>query len=71
MKFFMYSNLKTEYPVVIILESSFEEDCEMFMPKYTYDDKSSFESAIAEILSSEHVMKVIQMLYSKAAMLSN
>lgn len=67
----MYSNPETEYPVAITLESSFEEDCEMFMPKYTCDDKSSFESAIAEILSSEHVMKVIQMLYSKAAMLSN
>lgn len=66
----MYSNPETEYLVVITLESSFEEDCEMFMPKYTCDDKSSFESAITEILSSEHVMKVIQMLYSKAAMLS-
>lgn len=67
----MYSNPETEYPVAITLESSFEEDCEMFSPKYTCNDKSSFETAITEILSSEQVMKVIQMLYSKAAMLSN
>lgn len=67
----MYSNPETEYPVAITLESSFEEDCEMFIPKYTCNDKSSFEAAIEEILSSEQVMKVIQMLYSKAAMLSN
>ena len=67
----MYSNPETEYPVGITLESSFEEDCEMFIPKYTCNNKESFEAAITEILSSEQVMKVIRMLYSKAAMLSN
>lgn len=67
----MYSNPETEYPVAITLESSYEEDCEMFTPKYTCNDKNSFETAMKEILSSEQVMRVIQMLYSKASMLAN
>lgn len=67
----MYSNPETEYPVAITLESSFEEDCEIFMPKYTCNNTEEFETAVTEILSSEEVIKVIQMLYSKAAMLSN
>ena len=67
----MYSNPETEYPVGITLESSFEEDCEMFVPKYTCNDKESFENAIKEILSSNKVLRIIQMLYSKASMLSN
>lgn len=67
----MYSNPETEYPVAITLESSFEEDCEIFIPKYTCNDKESFEKAIREILSSDEVLRVIQILYSKASMLSN
>lgn len=67
----MYSNPETEYPVAITLESSYEEDCERFTPQYTCNDKESFESTIKEILSSEHVLKTIQMLYSKAAMLAS
>ncbi len=67
----MYSNPETEYPVAITLDSSFEEDCETFAPKYVCNDKDSFESAMKEILSSERVMRVIQTLYSKAAMLEN
>ncbi|MDE5696724.1 MAG: hypothetical protein K2I96_04810 [Lachnospiraceae bacterium] len=66
----MYSNPETEYPVAITLGSSFEEDCELFNPKYVCNDKDSFESAVKEILSSERVLGVIQMLYSKAAMLA-
>jgi hypothetical protein len=67
----MYSDPETEYPVAITLDSSFEEDCEMFTPKYTCNDKESFENAIKEILSSDKVLRIIQMLYSKASMLSN
>lgn len=67
----MYSDPETEYPVAITLDSSFEEDCEMFTPKYICNDKESFEKAIKEILSSDKVLRIIQMLYSKASMLSN
>lgn len=67
----MYSNPETEYPVAITLGSSFEEDCEIFIPRYTCKDRESFEEAIREILSSDEVLRVIQILYSKAAMLSN
>ncbi len=67
----MYSNPETEYPVAITLESSFEEDCELFIPKYTCNDKESFENTLIKILSSEEVLRIIQMLYSKASMLSN
>lgn len=67
----MYSNPETEYPVAITLGSSFEEDCELFKPKYVCNDKDSFEIAIKEILSSEKVLGLIQMLYSKASMLAS
>ncbi len=64
----MCSNPETDYPVAITLESSFEEDCEMFTPKYTCNNKDSFETAIKEILSSDRVLHIIEMLYSKAFM---
>lgn len=67
----MYSNPETEYPVAITLNSSFEEDCETFEPAYTCRDKASFEATIKEILSSEKVLGLIQMLYSKASMLAS
>lgn len=67
----MYSNPETEYPVAITLGSSFEEDCELFNPKYVCNDKDSFEIAIKEILSSERVLGLIKMLYSKASMLAS
>lgn len=67
----MYSNPETEYPVAITVESSYEEDCEIFTPQYNCNDKSEFENAIKEILSSEKVMQIIRILYSKASMLSN
>lgn len=35
----MYSNPETEYPVAITVNSSYEEDCEMFVPSYTCKDK--------------------------------
>ncbi|RKI43528.1 hypothetical protein D7V86_24310 [bacterium D16-51] len=67
----MYSNPETEYPVAITIESSFEEDCEMFKPQYTCKDKESFEAVIHEILSSKEVMGIIRTLYSKASMLAS
>ena len=67
----MYSNPETEYPVAITLQSSYEEDCENFAPRYICDDKDSFEKVIKEILSSERVLGLIQMLYSKAAMIAS
>lgn len=67
----MYSYPETEYPVAITVNSSYEEDCETFVPSYTCKDKNSFETAIKEILSSDKVLGLIQMLYSKAAMLAS
>lgn len=67
----MYSNPETEYPVALTVESSYEEDCETFMPQYTCNNNAEFELAIKTILSSERVLKIIQILYSKAIMLSN
>ena len=66
----MYSNPETEYPISITINSSFEEDSELFNPEYTCNNKKEFESAIKEILSSGEVLKIIKMLYSKAKMLS-
>lgn len=57
--------------MAITLESSFEEDCEQFIPKFICSNKTEFEAAIKEILSSEQVLKVIQMLYSKAVFQSS
>lgn len=65
----MYSNPETDYPVAITVNSSYEEDCESFNPQYICNNKEEFEQYIGEILSSESVMKIIQTLYSKAAML--
>jgi len=67
----MYSDPETEYPVAISVGKSYDEDCEYFKPKYSCDDKEEFEAAIKEILSSEEVLYIIQILYSKASMLSN
>ncbi|TQI66188.1 hypothetical protein [Clostridium sp. KNHs216] len=66
----MYSNPESNYPVAITVNSSFEDDSEMFTPQYTCNDKESFVKAIKEILSSAEVLDVIKILYSKAAMLS-
>lgn len=67
----MYSNPETEYPVAITVNSSYEEDCETFVPAFICKDKNSFEIAIKKILSSDKVLGLIQMLYSKAAMLAS
>lgn len=67
----MYSDPENEYPVAITVGSSYEEDCENFIPRYNCQDKDSFVKSIKEVLSSDQVMKIIQMLYSKASMLSN
>lgn len=67
----MYSNPESEYPVAISVGSSYEEDCEWFNPKYSCDNNEKFETSIKEILSSEEVLHIIQILYSKACMLSN
>ena len=67
----MYSDPENEYPVAITVGSSYEEDCENFIPRYNCKDKDSFVNSIKDILSSDQVMKIIQMLYSKASMLSN
>lgn len=67
----MYSNPETEYPVAITLENSFEDDCDFFVPNYVCNDKEEFEKAIKEILASDKILNIIQMLFSKASMISN
>lgn len=62
----MYSNPEYEFPVAISVGSSYEEDCELFIPKYTCQDKEEFGASIKEILSSKEVLSIIQILYSKA-----
>lgn len=66
----MYSNPETEYPVAITLGNSFEDDCSFFNPDYVCNDKNEFEKTIKEILASDEILNVIQMLFSKAAMIS-
>lgn len=66
----MYSNPETEYPVAITLEKSFEDDCDFFDPNYICNDKDEFEKTIKEILASDGILNIIQMLFSKAAMIS-
>lgn len=66
----MYSNPETEYPVAITLGKSFEDDCSFFNPDYVCNDKNEFENTIKEILASDEILNVIQMLFSKAAMIS-
>ena len=66
----MYSNPESEYPVSISIGSSYEEDCDIFCPKYTCRESNEFEIAIKEILSSDDIMRIIQVLYSKAFLLS-
>lgn len=66
----MYSNPETEYPVAITLGKSFEDDCSFFNPDYICNDKNEFENTIKEILASDEILNVIQMLFSKAAMIS-
>lgn len=67
----MYSNPETEYPVAITLGKSFEDDCSFFEPDYVCNDKNEFENSIKEILASDKILNVIQMLFSKAAMISS
>ncbi|MTI86126.1 MAG: hypothetical protein FH756_20090 [Firmicutes bacterium] len=67
----MYSNPESEFPVAISVGSSYEEDCEWFDPKYSCNNKEEFETSIKEILSSDEVLRIIQILYSKASMLSS
>lgn len=66
----MYSNPETEYPVAITLGKSFEDDCSFFSPDYICNDKNEFENTVQEILASDEILNVIQMLFSKAAMIS-
>lgn len=66
----MYSNPEASYPIAITINSSYEEDCEWFVPKYTCDKKEEFIDAIKEILSSTEVIEMIGTLYSKAYMLN-
>lgn len=67
----MYSDPETEYPVAITFGNSFEDDCDLFCPQYTCNNKNEFEEAIKEILASEKILNTIQMLFSKASMLAN
>lgn len=67
----MYSNPESEFPIAITVGNSYEEDCECFEAKYLCDDKDTFETSIKEILSSYEVLRIIQILYSKASLLSN
>ena len=64
----MYSNPEAEYPVAITVESSFEDDCEHFYPAYTCNNRDEFEKAIKEILASDKIMHMIQLLFSKASL---
>lgn len=66
----MYSNPETDYPISITIDSSYEDDCESFVPRYTCKTKEDFIYAIQTILSSEEVMNIIRILYSKAYMLT-
>lgn len=66
----MYSNPETEYPVAITLGNSFEDDCDLFAPDYICNDKDEFEKAVKEILASDKILGMIQMLFSKASMIS-
>lgn len=65
----MYSNPEEDYPVVISVGSSYEDDCEDFHPKYICNDKDEFIRVISEILSSEDVLHIVGILYAKASML--
>ena len=67
----MYSNPEDEYPIAITVGQELAEDNDLFYPDYTCSDKHEFIKAIKEILSSEKVMKIIQILYSKASMLGD
>jgi len=67
----MYSNPETEYPVAITLGNSFEDDCELFKPDYVCKNKEEFEKTIKEILASDRILNMIQMLFSKASMIEN
>lgn len=67
----MYSNPEANYPIAITVNSSYEEDREWFVPKYTCNTKEEFINAIREILSSTEVMETVCTLYSKAYMLKN
>lgn len=66
----MYSNPEEEYPVAITLGGDIAEEDTFFSPDYTCNSKDEFVKAIKEILSSDQVMKTIQILYSKAYMLA-
>ncbi len=68
--FTMYSNPETEYPVAITLGKSFEDDCSFFNPDYICNNKNEFEITIKEILASDEILNIIQMLFAKAAMIS-
>lgn len=65
----MYSNPETEYPVAITVESSFEDDCGCFHPEYICNNNEEFEQTMREILASDKIMHMIQLLFSKASML--
>ncbi len=67
----MYSNPETEYPVAITLGNRFEEDCDLFAPDYICSNKEEFEKTIKDILASDRILNIIQMLFSKASMLSS
>ncbi len=49
---------------------SFEDDCNFFNPDYICNNKNEFESTIKEILASDEILNIIQMLFAKAAMIS-
>lgn len=55
----------------IMLGKSFEDDCSFFEPDYVSNDKNEFENTIKEILASDKILNIIQMLFSKAAMISS
>ena len=64
--FIMYSNPETDYPVAITVGTDYDEDQESFMPKYTCKNKDEFEQSLSQILSSDEVMHIIKILYSKS-----
>lgn len=66
----MYSNPESNYPISLTIDSNYEDDCELFDPRYTCKTKEEFIDAIKAILSSEEVMTIIRTLYSKAYMLA-
>lgn len=66
----LFGGHRNSVPLAITLGKSFEDDCSFFNPDYICNNKNEFESTIKEILASDEILNIIQMLFAKAAMIS-